>query len=114
MTQQRIEELLDVYKNNVDNPLIQQEVLVEIQADLELLNNEEIRVLLETFSEDDALILWSRLNDKRADDILIDLSGDLQDFLATEGTPIVSDSVNAFQYVDGKFKQITIDFAFLN
>ncbi len=76
---QRIDELLDVYKNNVDNPSIQQEVLVEIQADLEQLNNQEIRVLLETFSEEDALLIWSRLSDKRADDILVDLPEDLQD-----------------------------------
>lgn len=122
MSQQKIIELLNkqkIVENMLHNQAMQHHDLVEtvvhkqhlteLQVILRRLSSAEIGKILETLSSEDAMMLWTQVNNEKENDILWEISDPLREQLVGLREPQISKGqINACELIDGKVRIVDI------
>jgi magnesium transporter len=119
MSLKTVKELLEKERNAeamVHKQSLQQHDLVEslvhkqqlrgLRTLLYRLEPQEVARILEALPLEDALLVWAQVPDKRADDVLDEVTDNLKDILADQHRSL---SLNAFELADGRLKQVAIN-----
>ena len=97
-------------RQDIVETLVQRQHLAELHNLMSQLPTSEIGSILEALPIEDAKLLWAQMPSGRENDVLWEVSDTRRELLVGSREPAFEESqINAFELIDGKLRQITIE-----